>query len=40
VFEEMLAEFDVEPERLQQDLLAFAGELINRGLAQTTSAPL
>jgi hypothetical protein len=36
VFEHMLEEFDVEPKRLEQDLLGFVGELINRGLAQTT----
>jgi hypothetical protein len=32
VFDDMLAEFDVEPDRLQQDLLSFVAELTRRNL--------
>lgn len=32
VFDDMLAEFDVEPDRLQRDLLDFVAELTRRNL--------
>ena len=32
VFDEMLVEFDVEPARLQTELLAFTRDLVGRGL--------
>ena len=35
-FDEMLAEFDVEPDRLQRDLVAFVGELARRRLVSLT----
>lgn len=39
VFDDMLAEFDVEPDRLQQDLLNFVEELTRRNLVSLASAP-
>lgn len=38
VFDAMLDEFDVEPDRLRADLAAFVGELSRRNLV-TTSTP-
>lgn len=38
-FDEMLAEFDVEPDRLQRDLVAFVGELARRRLVTLTPPP-
>ena len=39
VFDDMLAEFDVEPDRLQQDLLNFVGELTRRNLVSLAGIP-
>ena len=39
VFDDMLAEFDVEPDRLQQDLLNFVGELTRRNLVSLAGVP-
>jgi hypothetical protein len=39
IVEAMLAEFDVEPERCQRDLLALLGELARNGLVEVTDGP-
>src|SRR6185436_6548859 len=39
VFDDMLAEFDVEPDRLQQDLLNFVAELTRRNLVSLAGLP-
>ena len=39
VFEDMLAEFEVEPDRLQQDLLNFVAELTRRNLVSLAGIP-
>lgn len=39
VFDEMLAEFEVEPDRLQQDLLRFVSELTLRNLVSCAGVP-
>ena len=36
VHQQLLSEFDVPPETLERDLINFAGELLNRGLAKAT----
>ena len=36
VFEDMLAEFDLDPERLQQDLLNFVADLNRRSLVSVS----
>lgn len=38
VFDEMLAEYDVAPEQLQADLLAFVGDLTRRNLVTVSSS--
>lgn len=38
-FDSMLAEFDVEPERLQNDLIDFVAELTRRRLITVSPAP-
>lgn len=38
VFDEMLAEYDVTPEQLQADLLAFVGDLTRRNLVTVSSS--
>ena len=39
VFDDMLAEFDVEPDRLQKDLLNFVAELTRRNLVSLAGIP-
>ena len=39
VFDDMLAEFDVDPDRLQQDILSFVAELTRRDLVSLASPP-
>ncbi len=39
VFDDMLAEFDVDPERLRQDLLNFVADLNRRSLVSVSCVP-
>lgn len=39
VYDAMLAEFEVDPGRLEHDILAFVGQLTSEGLASIRSAP-
>jgi hypothetical protein len=39
VFDDMLAEFDVDPERLQKDLLDFVADLTRRSLVSLSGVP-
>jgi len=39
VFDDMLAEFDVDPERLQQNLLSFVEDLTRRSLVSFSGVP-